>query len=327
MILSEIVAYRNLLLEYNVKDAEFKARQALTDVMHTVKNSVIQPRTFTQTLEEDMENIFKVFGQFDSTLNELINELNAMIEVWEKSLYAESSRRFKVESSEYNTHDKETKLDVDQHLLAQELVMSPDTKKMLTDRLKSFIDWKYPGLIIRPGKETFINDFVGLDPLYLVDYSSALLEPCTEKFTDEYKKRLRMYVEPPASTDVLWSIPDDQFGVCLVYNFFEFTPLEVIEQYLKKIFKKLRPGGILSMTFNDCDRAHCVILAEKRFSFYTPGHQVRAAARRIGFKQEFTWHDNGNLTWLELRKPGELVSNRGGQTLAKIMPNKVANSK
>jgi len=319
MILSEIVAYRNLLLQYNVKDAEYRARQTLTDVMHTVKNNLIQPRTFTQTLEEDLENIIKVFGQFDSTLNGLISELDAMIEVWEKSLYAESTRRYKLQSTEYGTYDEQTNINVDQQMLDREIEMDEDTKKMLSDRLKSYIDWKYPGLIIRPGKETFISDFVGLDPLYLVDHSDRLLEPCTEQFTPEYKRRLRFYLESPTSTNVLADLPDNQFGLCLVYNFFEFTPLEVIEQYLEKIFKKLRPGGTLSMTFNDCDRAHCVILAEKRFSFYTPGNRVRAAAKRIGFKQMFTWHNNGNLTWLELRKPGELTSIRGGQTLAKIM--------
>jgi hypothetical protein len=107
--------------------------------------------------------------------------------------------------------------------------------------------------------------------------------------------------------------------LCLAFNFFEFTSIEVLEQYLKNIFNKLRPGGILAMTFNDCDRAHCVALVEKNFCFYTPGQRVKATAKSIGYRQIFSWTDMGNLTWLELRKPGELESIRGGQTLAKIV--------
>jgi SAM-dependent methyltransferase len=128
-----------------------------------------------------------------------------------------------------------------------------------------------------------------------------------------------MYEQDPCSTDVLATMPDNQFGLCLAFNFFEFTPIEVLEQYLKNIFNKLRPGGILAMTFNDCDRAHCVALVEKNFCFYTPGQRVKATAKSIGYRQIFSWTDMGNLTWLELRKPGELESIRGGQTLAKIV--------
>jgi hypothetical protein len=114
-------------------------------------------------------------------------------------------------------------------------------------------------------------------------------------------------------------LPDNQFGICVAFDFFNFKPFEIVKQYLIEIHEKLRPGGTLAMTFNDCDRAHCVALVEKNFCFYTPGTRVKATAKSIGYRQIFSWTDTGNLTWLELRKPGELESIRGGQTLAKIV--------
>jgi hypothetical protein len=39
----------------------------------------------------------------------------------------------------------------------------------------------------------------------------------------------------------------------------------------------------------------------------------------IGFDRLYTWHNDGPSTFLEIRKPGELSSLRGGQTLAKII--------
>jgi SAM-dependent methyltransferase len=231
----------------------------------------------------------------------------------------ESTRLYTEEMQRYGKLNDATNQQVDQQILDRRMPMTVDVQQMIANRLKSYVDWKYPGLIIRPGVESFVKDLVGLDPLYLVDYSEELLAPAYKLFPEEYQRRLRMYYQDPTSDHVLDFLPSNQFGLCLAFNFFEFAPIEVVEQYLKSIFKKLRPGGVLAMTFNDCDRAHCVALVEKNFCFYTPGRRVKAIARSIGYRQMFEWTDTGNLTWLELRKPGELASNRGGQTLAKIM--------
>jgi SAM-dependent methyltransferase len=319
MKLSELIAYRNHLAGFDVNDIQYNARHKLDEIVYNVKNSVIQPRAFTQTLIEDQERVLEAFDHVSSTITELINELDSMIEVAEKTQYAESTRLYNEESARYGRLDEPTNKKVNQHILDRRMPMTPDVQQMISNRIKSYVDWKYPGLIIRPGLETFISDLVALDPLYLVDYSKELLQPACNNFPEEYQRRLRLYEQDPCSTNVLSALPDNQFGMCLAFNFFEFTPLEVVEQYLKSIFNKLRPGGVLTMTFNDCDRAHCVALVEKHFCFYTPGRQVKAFAKSIGYRQVFSWTDTGNLTWLELRKPGELESIRGGQTLAKIV--------
>ena len=319
MKLSELIAYRNHLAGFDVNDIQYNARHKLEEIVYNVKNSVIQPRAFTQTLEEVQERVLEAFDHFSSTITELISELDSMIEIAEKTQYAESTRLYNEESARYGRLDEPTNKQVNQHILDRRMPMTTNVQQMISNRIKSYVDWKYPGLIIRPGLETFISDLVALDPLYLVDYSKELLQPACNNFPEEYQRRLRLYEQDPCSTNVLSTLPDNQFGMCLAFNFFEFTPLEVVEQYLKSIFNKLRPGGVLTMTFNDCDRAHCVALVEKHFCFYTPGRRVKAFAKSIGYRQVFSWTDTGNLTWLELRKPGELESIRGGQTLAKIV--------
>ena len=319
MKLSELVAYRNHLSGFDVANIQYTARHKLEEIVYNVQNSVIQPRAFTQTLQEDQTRVITAFDHFSSTLVELISELDSMIETAEKTQYAESTRLYNEAVARYGRLDEPTNKKVNQQILDRRMPMTADVQQMISNRIKSYVDWKYPGLIIRPGVETFISDLVALDPLYLVDYSTELLQPALSTFPEEYQRRLRVYEQDPCSSNVLNALPDNQFGMCLAFNFFEFTPLEVVEQYLRNIFNKLRPGGILAMTFNDCDRAHCVALVEKNFCFYTPGNRVKAIAKSIGYRQMFSWTDMGNLTWLELRKPGELESIRGGQTLAKIV--------
>ena len=284
MKLSELIAYRNQLLTHDVEDVAYMARHKLSDVVHIIKNSVIQPRAFTETIDEDLDNIIDVFNQFNSTLTGLIQELDLMIESSEQTYYENSATQFAGEAAIYGNHNDKTMNEINQHILNRQLVMTDETRKMLSSRISSYVDWKYAGLVIRPGKETFVDELVGLDPLYLVDYSSVLLEPALSKFNTEYQNRLRLYEEHPSSTNILSTLPNNQMGFCLAFNFFEYTTIEVLENYLEAIFKKLRPGGTLAMTFNDCDRAHCVALTERNYCCYTPGKRVKAIAKRIGYK-------------------------------------------
>jgi hypothetical protein len=69
------------------------------------------------------------------------------------------------------------------------------------------------------------------------------------------------------------------------------------------------------------------MLVEQKYCCYTPGHLIMQLAQTLGFEIVFKWSDEGPWTWLELQRPGELTSVRGGQALAKIIPKPIAKSK
>ena len=108
MKLSELVAYRNHLSEFDVGDIRYTAQHKLEEIVYNVKNSVIQPRAFTQTLEEDRERVTDAFDHFSSTFLELINELDSMIETAEKMQYVESTRLYNEEVARYGRLDEST---------------------------------------------------------------------------------------------------------------------------------------------------------------------------------------------------------------------------
>ena len=183
-------------------------------------------------------------------------------------------------------------------------------------------------MIIHPGAEPFINNMVGCDPLYIIDESQYLLEPVLNSFNNTYQRRLRPYViEESWDSEILTRIPNGQFGCCLAYNYFDFRPVEMIRKYLNEIYQKLQTGGTLLMTFNDCERPAGVKLAEQNYACYMTASLIKDLAVHVGYEIFFFWHNDSGSSWIELRKPGKLTSLRGGQTLAKIIPNPVANSK
>jgi hypothetical protein len=118
---------------------------------------------------------------------------------------------------------------------------------------------------------------------------------------------------------MMTKIPDGQFGLCLAFYLFDFRPLEIIKKYLTEIYHKLKPGGVLIMTFNDCDREKAVQLVENNFACYTPGYLILDLAKSLGYEVLYSWNDGGSSTWLELSKPGELTTLKGGQSFAKVV--------
>jgi hypothetical protein len=311
MKLSDLVAFRNQLSTLSALSIGRVANHELEKIHHLVESQAVQVGQYQQRLRSQQQTIEQCFLDYETQVEKLKSELNELIIATEQHWFLES----------YRLYEQEMCRETTEYILARRPVILEQTKITLQARLMSYANWKYPGLIIRPGLEDFIDDMVAFDPLYIVDQNYDLLEPATKRFPDQYRRRLRQYtINEWQPEPVLDKIPNGQFGICLVYNFFEFRPFEVIKKYLIELYAKLKPGGVLIMTFNDCDHSKAVELVEQHYACYTPGYLVKDLAISLGFEVNFSWNDGGSSTWLELHKPGKLTSIRGGQTLAKVIP-------
>ena len=280
----------------------------------------------TERLQIKHQEILTGFANFELILNELKEQIKNQVENEEKEWFHRSSQWYKLElDMRLSQHPDYTK-----QLRNQQIEIDPKTETLFIARIMQHNNWHYPGMIIHPGKEPFMQYMVGNDPLYLVDESYDMLDLVDLSSYDEiYKRRLRKYViEESFDHEILEKIPNSQFGICLAYHYFDFRPVEMIEKYLVEIYQKLRPGGTLIMTFNDCERPAALTLVENNYASYNRATIIKNLAERLNYSIEFSYHEyNSPMTWIELRRPGHLTSLRGGQTMAKIMPNPVANSK
>jgi hypothetical protein len=146
------------------------------------------------------------------------------------------------------------------------------------------------------------------------------MQPAISKVTPEYQRRLREYViDDWADGPILAQLPNNQFGAIFAYHYFNHKPISVICKFLDEFNEKLRPGGMVIMTYNNCDLAHGVIRAENAWMLYTPRRLIQQHAISIGFELVEAYDGKGDVSWLEFKKPGDIASIRGGQTLAKIV--------
>jgi SAM-dependent methyltransferase len=311
MKLSDLINYQ---MELNTMSAEFIHRQANIDlekITYLVGHRSIQLAEHANTLQLRHKEIQQTFNAFETNLNELKSELKQLIETTEKPWFVES----------YRLYEQEMIYETAEYILNRRPEITSETEQFYCTRIVRYNSWQHPAMIIRPGREPYINELLASDPLYLVDESHDLLRPAISQFNEQYQQRLRPYtINERNGEEILGKLPNGQFGLVFAYNFFNFRPFEIIRKYLAEIYEKLRPGGMLVMTFNDCDRDKGVMLVEQHFCCYTPGYLVRELARSLGYQVTFSWTDQGPTTWLELQKPGNFVSLRGGQALAKIIP-------
>jgi hypothetical protein len=310
MKLSEIVAYLNLLDSLDVQNEAAEATRRLAAVLHVVANHAVQINSFGQQLEQNFDAVQHKLDDFERTLDQIKQQLVQMLHQREPEYLVESYRLF----------DQEMRHDSVQHILSRRLGIANESRVALQYRLKNLTDWRLPGMIIGPKTEKFIEDMVPMDPLYVVDTHQELLDPAVRSFTPDYQRRLRQYVvNDYAHGAILNEIPGAQFGVIFAYNYFNYRPMEVVRRYIQEIASKLRPGGTFIMTYNNCDRAHGIGLAERSWMCYTPKRLIVATAEESGLELVSTTDEPGDLSWIELVRPGEIETLRGGQSLAKII--------
>jgi SAM-dependent methyltransferase len=309
--LSEIVRYLNLLDRPELDPDITAAIKHLYGIVHAVANNRVQMGQVTETMAQDVVDIESYYNKFLATVNGLRDNLLTMVADRQPAMYEESQRLY----------EQEMIFETAEWILNRKFQSTPDELNELHTRIRNYGDWRLPGLIIRPGLETFVEEMVPLDPLYIVDTMQNLVEPCVNKFNLEYRRRLRVYiVNDYQDPQPLHQLPNNQFGFIYAYNFLNYKPVSVIERYLKEFATKLRPGGHAVFTYNDCDRAQGVGLAESGFMCYTPGAVIRDLVARAGLELEENRLAEYDLSWMDVKKPGDITSYRGAQTLAQIIP-------
>jgi hypothetical protein len=325
MNLSELIFLNNRLENLTLTDVWADVQNRFDYVMH--QSDVPQGGT-----EIDFrDNLHTLNYDFETNFNNLENELIRYKKHIRELITKEGIRWFQTSGARYK---KQLESRYAQNPEAVDspnnlpVILDEETTSLIKARLGLYLDWRYPAMNIHPMNEPWINDMVANDPLYLVDESPYLIQPSIAYFNDLYKSRLRLYyIEEnfDYNKPILEKLPNGQFGFCFVYNYLNYRPFELIKKYLSELYDKLKPGGVAIITFNDCDRHQAIQYVEQGISCYTPGSLVKGWAKYIGFEQIYEFQqDAAANVWLELRKPGQLTSVRGGQTLAKILPKSVA---
>lgn len=311
MKLSDLVDYSQRLDELGLHDTQQESRRQLDRIMHVVTNhaSVSWPKMY-KGLQQSSEQFDQINQDIAHHINNLRRHAQHLIEEMEPAYYTESTRVW--------TH--EMARDSNEKILSRSQNLAEQDRVMVMGKVLSWSDWRFPGLIIGPKSQEWVQHLVGLDPLYLVDQNLGLLDPTLKRFHEKYQQRLRLYaVDEKQHRPVLDALPQEQFSLIFAFDFFNYRPFEIVCKWLSELSQKLRSGGTLFFSFNDCDYAHGVALAEANFMSYTPGRRIVEHMLQTDLKLISRGRGQNDFCWMQYEKPGTLQTMRAGQNLAKIV--------
>jgi SAM-dependent methyltransferase len=194
--------------------------------------------------------------------------------------------------------------------------MNEETATAVASAIGRYVSWEYPGLEIGPGDGLWTKHLVGCDPLYLVDTNKEFLTSSLEQFHEDYRRRVRTYTTEGTDLSML---PQNQFGFVLAWNVFNYLTADLLDLYLSEIIKVLRPGGYCVFSYNNAERTHSAALVQTGYMSYMPKAYLLKLLNKYGFEVIVTSDLEEHISWVEIKKPGELHTVKSHQAMAKIV--------
>ena len=269
-----------------VSDVDYE-QQILTQIIEKLS-------IFTREIDEIKQLINESIDSIDSELNDQVKKLNA--------------RPYEMSTVSV---ERENKINV----------LPPDHETEIAIRIQKYTSWQHPVLEIGPGDGKWTKNLVAGDPLYLLDVHKEFLDSAISQFDHSYKRRVRLYqtgTKVNKTNNDVSDLPKGQFGFIFAWNVFDYFPAVFIEDYLQQCLMLLKPGGVMMFSFNNCEFRPCAELAETGLKGWTPKWLLTEIVNRVGFEIITYGRKENTLHWIEIKKPGNLKSIRGFQTLATI---------
>ena len=311
MKLSKLLTYKEMVNGMSVKHAHADIEELLSRVSKDLNVQNIDFNNLKYCIQMREKTILDNLVGMQKDIDEFKFQINYFFDTIEKPYFEKSEKIYEEGLNDEYAY----KLDRNRF---KNLLYEPETRDFFLGRVGNYTEWKYPGLQLNPGLGDVTGKLVDLDPLYLLDEHDDMFVEVKKMWTPDYQRRLRYYAVDETANNPLGVLPAGQFGVAVAVDYFNFRPIRLIEKYLSGLMHALRPGGVAIFTFNNCDYPIGVDNFENSYYTYTPGHLIKDACAKIGFKILASFDMDNNVSWLEIQRPGTLSSLKGGQSLAAI---------
>lgn len=190
---------------------------------------------------------------------------------------------------------------------------------IIKQRIAKYTEWFYPGLILFPSDVRLTQNFVAMEPMYLADVFTDVIDKHLEPFQQVYRDKTPTYKIDYYNHN-LDMLPQEQFGFIMCVNTFPFFHKDLVEKYLTGIFALLRPGGTLLFNYANCDLPNiCSRFEDGNYLSYHNEHIMEETYKRIGYEHIYDFVVDPYLQFLEIKKPGEIksIKTKSTYTMAK----------
>ena len=304
MKLSELVDLRERL----------KSAFYLDPVLASVDNLRLNISLVNQNVAENysgmLDLLVKDYRDLRSAVTAPSDRVHAIIDEINKEISSKSSHFF-LDNYELELNYE----DPDNIRRVRVMYIPAQVQQEIEGRIALYASWKYPGLEIGCRDGEWTRHLVASDPLYMTDMHQSFLDNAIKDYAPEYQRRVRQYLIKDGDYGIL---PQNQFNFIFSWNYFNYRSLDTVKQTLKQIYNLLRPGGVFMFSYNNGDLPAGAAYAESYFMSYIPKSMLIPACQQMGFEIVYTQDHEPAVSWVEIRKPGELTTVKGHQAMGII---------
>jgi len=316
MKLRNIIKYKQLIESLDDIGTREKINKQITSVLTDLNTHEFDSDNLKENITDNHLEVLKNLEDMSDNLNKFREKLQQLVNDLEQPYYEKSKDIYKMNLAQ-STQEK-----MDRHVF-NDLLANKSSSQLLYDRIGSYVDVRYPGLHIAPGYGEITNQLVSLTPLYLMDDSTDMFKEIKSWRQPQYQKRLRYYIVDDNHNHPMHELPQNQLGLIVAVNWFNFRPVKVIKKYLESMIKVLRPGGVVVFTYNNCNYPKGVDKVDEMYYCYTTDTQIKQMCIQLGydiiksFDKGYDELDMG-ISWLEIKKPGTRNTIRLKETMGII---------
>jgi len=294
-------------------------------------NKVLEVSILKQEIDKNYSRLQDLSIGIDATLSEkLISIANSHKELETviqrdidsvKTVYNEVQDQITILASKFFQANYQFELKHVSPEFIRKVRVMPENQEFLnalTQRINLYSNWRYPALEIGCRDGDWTKLLVASDPLYVADVFPEFLTSSIEQFPELYQSRVRKYLVQDFYK--INNLPKNQFGFIFSFNFFNYLSIDSIKQLLLQAMDWLRPGGVITFTYNNADLSTSAGLAESYFMTYVPESILVPMAESIGFETVFSYNSEPSHSFIEFKKKGTLKSVKSSQALGEIKP-------
>ena len=304
MKLSELVDLRERLKK------AFYLDPVLASIDNLRLNLSLVNQNVDENYSEQLDLLIKDYRDIRTEVHKPSGRVQEIIDAINKEISSKSSHFF------LNNYEDELNYEDPENIRKVRVMYIPvQVQQEIESRIGLYSNWKYPGLELGCRDGEWTKFLVASDPLYIADAHQDFLDSTIKEYAPEFQRRVRPYLIRNNEYGVL---PQSQFNFVFSWNHFNYKTLETTKQALKQVYNLLRPGGICMFSYNNGDIPAGAAYAETYFMSYMPKSLLIPMCQSLGYEVVYQQDHEPAVSWLELRKPGELSTIKGHQAMGII---------
>jgi len=323
MKLSDLLAQKLTIDSWNINPEISELSQKLSVIRDNI--DVLENEELASTLalvDNDIHNVLKDLTSIVDSITKIKTQANGLVQEGSRVPLIESYDLYVQRKQLIKQHDlvaqRNTLVPVASYRELDQFIDNAEYEDKFNALIRKFASWKHSTVYVRPNSLRFFDALAATDVLYIMEQCNIdqwLKENLNEKLYSLARLKL---INEDKRRFLTANAPAAQIGLIVMEHFMHFKPLDIIGMYLADAFELLKPGGHLMFTFNNCDTVAGVRNAESGLYCFTPGALLERMCEVAGF-EVINFEASERISWLALKKPGELTSIKAGKTFGQII--------